>query len=173
MKNKPILDPILGPTTGKALNTEALSLYESPKDSPGYLLWQISTQWRSAIEDTLKEFDLTHPQFVVLATTWWLTGKNDHIAQIDISKASGLDPNTTSQILRTLEAKKFIMRVRSLNERSKNPKLTPLGSQKLASALPAVENSDKLFFNALAADEAAELIKIFQNLTKSNINGPK
>lgn len=143
---------------------EKLSLYEVPEESPGYLLWNVSIQWRSKIEETLKNFDLTHPQFVVLATTSWLTRKNEKIAQVDISRSAGLDPNTTSQILRGLEAKKLIKRIRSLNERSKSPMLTALGFEKLTKALPAVEKTDKIFFDLLSDRESKELIKVFQTL---------
>ncbi|MGC2310121.1 MAG: MarR family transcriptional regulator [Candidatus Babeliaceae bacterium] len=148
----------------KSDTIEKLTLFKTPEESPGYLLWHVSLAWRSFIEETLKPLDLTHPQFVVLATTAWLTRGGNHINQIDISKASGLDQNTTSQILRGLEAKNFIKRTRSLNERSKNPILTELGSKVLSKALPAVEKSDSQFFELLASKEMDMLIKIFQKI---------
>lgn len=158
MKNKPI-------------DIEKLSFYETTEESPGYLLWKVSMQWRTKIEETLKALDLTHPQFVVLATTGWLTRKNEKISQIDISRAAGLDPNTTSQILGSLEGKKLIKRVRSLNERSKSPHLTAIGFEKLAKALPAVEQADKFFFDVLNSAEFKELIKNFQTLiSKKSFN---
>lgn len=144
---------------------EKLSIFKTPKESPDYLLWHVSISWRARIENALKPLDLTHPQFVVLATTAWLTRKGDHSSQIDISKAAGLDPNTTSQILRGLESKNFIKRTRFLNERSKNPALTALGSDVLAQALPAVEKSDAHFFQSLTSKELDELVSIFQKIT--------
>ena len=146
----------------KLVNIEKLTKYNGPEDSPGYLLWRISTQWRSFIEEILKTFDLTHPQFVVLATTSWLTRNNKKITQADVGYAAGLDPNTTSQILRGLENKNFIKRIRSLDERSKSPQLTAMGSNRLAKALPAVEDADEQFFAVLATKEIDELKKIFQ-----------
>jgi MarR family transcriptional regulator, organic hydroperoxide resistance regulator len=145
-------------------NIQTLTMFKNPEESPGYLLWHVSLAWRSSIEDTLKNFDLTHPQFVVLTTIAWLTKNGEYISQIDVSKASGLDPNTTSQILRGLEAKNFIKRIRSLNERSKNPNLTELGSKTLNKALPAVEKADLNFFEPLSSKEMKTLIKIFQKL---------
>lgn len=140
------------------------SAYKTAEESPGYLLWKVSTQWRTALEKTLKQFDLTHPQFVVLASTAWLTKNDNNIAQIDVSRAVDLDPNTTSQILRGLEGKQLIKRVRFSNERSKNPHLTSLGFELLAQALPAVEQTDKLFFSSLDEKQTGELIAIFQKL---------
>jgi MarR family transcriptional regulator, organic hydroperoxide resistance regulator len=145
---------------------EKLTTFSKPEDSPGYLLWHVSLAWRSLIEETLKPLNLTHPQFVVLATTGWLTRNGEHINQINISQASGLDPNTTSQVLRGLELKNFIKRTRSLNERSKNPELTDLGSKVLSKALPAVEKTDSHFFESLTAKEMEWLLKLFQKLSK-------
>lgn len=153
--------------SNKSKNIEKLTSFKTPEESPGYLLWRVSTQWRSKIEDTLKSLDLTHPQFVVLTTTGWLTRKNEKINQIDVSRATGLDPNTISQILRGLEAKKLIQRKRTLDERSKNPSLTAVGFEKLAQALPAVEQADKEFFSFLNLKEISELIYVFQKLIKN------
>ncbi len=143
---------------------EKLTLFKGPEESPGYLLWHVSLAWRSNIEKTLKPFDLTHPQFVVLATTAWLTREGRTINQIDISKASGLDPNTTSQIIRGLELKNLIQRTRSVNERSKNPSLTERGFNILSKALPAVEKSDMKFFESLSEKDSSDFVKISQKL---------
>lgn len=146
------------------LSVEKITRYKTPNESPGYLLWKVSTYWRSTIEEVLKQHDLTHPQFVVLATTAWLTRDNKKISQIDVSKATCLDPNTTSQILRGLEKKKFIKRTRSLNERSKSPSLTTLGKERLALAMPAVEQADEAFFSTLNAQKTTDLITFFHTL---------
>lgn len=143
---------------------EKITIYNTPDESPGYLLWRVSTAWRSTIEEVLKQHDLTHPQFVILATTAWLTKDNKKIAQIDISKASGLDPNTTSQVLRGLEKKKLIKRLRSVNERSKSPQVTPLGNERLAHAMPAVEHADEKFFSILTTLKRLDLITSFNTL---------
>ena len=146
------------------ISIENLTLFKTPEDSPGYLLWRISFAWRSYIEETLKPLGLTHPQFVVLTTIAWLTRDGKHINQIDISKASELDPNTISQILRRLEAKHFIKRIRFLNERSKNSSLTDLGFKVLEKTVPAVEKSDLKFFKSLTAHEMGILVKLFQKI---------
>lgn len=143
---------------------EEITQFKTPEQSPGYLLWQVSIMWRSFIEDTLKPHGLTHPQFVVLATTAWLTKDGEIVSQSDVSYATGLDPNTTSQILRGLEQKKLIKREKSLNERSKNPFLTDAGLAILDKALPAVEQSDMQFFEVLSVKEQETLFNIFQKL---------
>lgn len=141
-----------------------ISMHEGPEKSPGFLLWHISTAWRSSIESVLKPLDLTHPQFVVLATLGWLTKNGERVTQVSIGKMAGLDPNTTSQIIRNLEAKKLIKRVPSSDSRAKNPSLTIKGFQLLIEALPAVEKADSTFFKNLSFEETEAMIQIFQKL---------
>src|SRR3990167_2798302 len=140
------------------LNFKKISVHEGPKQSPGFLLWHISTSWRSRIETVLKTFGLTHPQFVVLATIGWLTKTGDSVTQIAIGKMAGLDPNTTSQILKGLEIKELIKRTQSVDGRAKNASLTKKGLTTLNQSLPSVEEADAQFFHALPKGKMTTLI---------------
>lgn len=148
----------------KNKNIEQMTQFSGPEESLGYLLWKVSLAWRSCLEGILQKYNLTHPQFVVLATTGWLTRQGQFTTQIEISRAVGLDPNTTSQILRGLEKKLLIKRKRFENERSKNPHLTQKGIELLAQAMPAVEEEDDKFFLKLTKEEQKELVFLFQKL---------
>src|SRR5690242_18695678 len=139
-------------------NFKQISIYEGPKQSPGFLLWHISTSWRSSIEAMLKPLGLTHPQFVILAITGWLTRNGERITQVAIGKMGGLDPNTTSQIIKGLEQKNLIKREQSSDGRAKNVTLTAKGSEMLSQALPAVEKADGEFFNMLKVGEKSSLL---------------
>ncbi len=149
-------------------NFKKISIHEGPKQSPGFLLWHISTSWRSSIEVVLKTFGLTHPQFVVLATTGWLTRNGELTNQATIGKMAGLDPNTNSQIIKGLEEKSLIKRDPSSDGRAKNVSLTSKGSQILTNALPAVERMDGNFFNPLKEKEISVLIALFQKLISTD-----
>lgn len=147
------------------LNFKKISIHESPQQSPGFLLWHISTSWRSSIETTLKTFGLTHPQFVILATTGWLTKNGESTTQASIGKMAKLDPNTTSQIIKGLEKKELIQRQSASDGRAKNPQLTTKGKELLMRALPAVEQEDNKFFSPLSHEEIQNLILAFQKIT--------
>lgn len=149
----------------KNVNFQEISVHDTPERSPGFLLWHISTTWRSSIEAILKPIGLTHPQFVVLAALGWLTRDGECVTQASIGKMAGLDPNTTSQIIRGLEQKGLIQRKTSSDGRAKNPFLTRKGTDILAKALPAVERTDAQFFKTLTKKELMQAIKIFQKLT--------
>ncbi|HEV2600659.1 MAG TPA: MarR family transcriptional regulator [Candidatus Babeliales bacterium] len=148
------------------INFRHISVYQTPDESPGYLLWRVSMQWRTAIEKALKTVSLTHPQFVVLATLGWLTKDGSKVNQVEIGKMASLDPNTTSQILRGLERKKLIKRINSVDERSKNPMLTPSGKDILTQALPLVEQTDAQFFAKISSDELESFIRLFHQLMR-------
>lgn len=144
----------------KGINFKEISVYSSAEESPGFLLWRASTLWRRAIETVLKPLGLTHPQFVILATTAWLTRNGEHASQAAIGRQAALDPNTTSQILRGLQEKGLIERSKRENERSKCPRLTTAGAKCLSEAMPAVEGADEAFFASINIQES----KILQTL---------
>ena len=150
-------------------NFKEISLHEGPKQSPGFLLWHVSTSWRSSIEAVLKTFGLTHPQFVVLATTGWLSRNGETVTQAVVGKMAGLDPNTNSQIIKGLEQKELIKRVQSIDARAKNVSLTQAGLRILNQALPAVEKADSNFFSLLSAKELNLLTQTFQKLVPKNV----
>lgn len=152
----------------KRVDFKEISVHEVPDRSPGFLLWHVSTTWRGAIEKELRSMDLTHPQFVILATLGWLTRKGDRVTQADLGKMAGLDPNTVSQIIKGLEHKEWIARKRSSDGRAKNPHLTQKGSDLLQRALPAVETEDAQFFQNLTEIEINSMIRIFQKLLLKN-----
>lgn len=153
----------------EGLNFEKISVHDTPKQSPGFLLWHISTSWRSSIESVLKSLGLTHPQFVVLATVGWLTKNGGLVTQVAIGKMAGLDPNTNSQIIKGLEQKQLILRAQSSDGRAKNVSLTPRGSEILKQALPAVEKADSNFFNLLSVKELSLLTQTFQKLVSKSV----
>ncbi len=147
-------------------NFKEISVHEGPKQSPGFLLWHVSTSWRSSLEAVLKTFGLTHPQFVVLASTGWLTRNGELATQVAIGKLAGLDPNTISQIIKGLEQKAFIKREKS--GRAKNVSLTSPGATILSRAMPAVESADAKFFSIFTKNEANTLLKLFHKITSKN-----
>jgi DNA-binding MarR family transcriptional regulator len=130
-----------------------VSQFDGPEQSPGFLLWQVSTQWRRQIEAALTTLGLTHPQFVLLASVGWLTRNHANITQVELARHCSMDITMTSQVLRALEKKGFIERQkRNGDERSKFPRLTKSGAEIVEQALPLVETVDLKFFDKLGQD---------------------
>src|SRR6188472_709222 len=118
-----------------ALNTE----FADAEDSTGLALWRVTNRWQAAQRATLVPFDLTHVQFVLLASLTWLAA--DPPSQIELAAHAGTDPMMTSQVLRALEAKGLV-------ERRPHP------TDGRARLLTATDDGKKLANRAIVAVEA-------------------
>ncbi len=124
--------------------------FQSPNESPGYLLGQMTLLWQRKQKKVLDPLNLTHTQFVLLAALGWLSRENDNVTQVDIANQGNADRMMVSKVLRTLEAKKFISRQEHQTDtRAKVIKLTDEGAHVLQEALTAVEHADIDFFSVL------------------------
>lgn len=45
--------------------------FEVPEDSPGFLLWQTTMIWQRQIKKALEQYNVSHAQFVMMATLIW------------------------------------------------------------------------------------------------------
>jgi len=75
-----------------------------PDESPGFLLWHVTLRWQRDMAAALAPLGLTHVQFVLLASAWWLNSRDQHPNQLTVARHAGTDVKMTSQVLRTLEA---------------------------------------------------------------------
>ena len=115
---------------------------------------RVYNKWHSIIKKELKKMNLTHPQFVVLASLAYLSQNDNEITQIMISKLAGIDVMTISQILSLLEKNDFVKRKEhSKDTRAKAVILSKKGEEVLQKAVPLVEQIDEIFFEKLDTDE--------------------
>jgi DNA-binding MarR family transcriptional regulator len=148
------IEPAVTEAKALPLNWQTVSRHEGPDDSPGFLLWRASLEWRRSIERALAPLELTQPQFVVLAAIGWLTREGQPVRQADISRHTGIDANTMSQILRGLEKRKLASRRQHPRDRGKFPRLTLSGQALVGRAVVVVEDVDHRFFGVLGPDVA-------------------
>ena len=115
---------------------------------------RVYNKWHSMIKKELKKMNLTHPQFVVLASLAYLSQDSNEVTQVMISKLSGIDVMTVSQILNLLEKNDFVKRKEhSKDTRAKAVILNKKGEETLQKAVPLVEQIDEIFFEKLDTDE--------------------
>ena len=115
---------------------------------------RVYNKWHSMIKKELKKMNLTHPQFVVLASLAYLSQDSNEVTQVMISKLSGIDVMTVSQILNLLEKNDFVKRKEhSRDTRAKAVILNKKGEEALQKAVPLVEKIDEIFFEKLDTDE--------------------
>ena len=139
--------------------------------SPGFALWRATLRWQRLMVSTLRPHGLTHVQFVLLTSLWYLAeGSGVAVAtttatpsQRELAEHAGTDAMMTSQVLRALERAGHVERTAdAADARVRRLALTDSGRQLVADALPAVERADREFFAGLpdAAAFAAGLQRL-------------
>ena len=141
------------------------------EESSGFLLWQVTNLWQREIKKALEPYELTHSQFVLMASIHWLTLQRQDVTQILLSTHTKIDPMTTSTVLRTLQAKNLVQRQEhSTDTRAKIVALTENGKKIIKQAVKTVETFDRNFFAELS-DKAElfnqQLLALLENRTGS------
>lgn len=120
----------------------------SAGDSPGFLLWRATLRWQRAMAGALQPFGLTHVQFVLLASTYWL-GRTGSQApnQRRLAEHASTDVMMTSQVLRGLEARALVIRTPDPDDaRARRVSVTAEGAKLARRAMATVEDTDRSFF---------------------------
>ncbi|MCX2430533.1 MarR family winged helix-turn-helix transcriptional regulator [Pedobacter sp. GR22-10] len=124
--------------------------FDKPEESTGFLLWQVTNLWQREIKKALVPYDITHSQFVLMASIHWLTLEKKEVTQIMLSMHTKIDPMTTSTVLRTLLQKNMVSRQEHQTDtRAKTVSLTENGKKIIKDAVVTVEQFDRNFFSAL------------------------
>lgn len=141
-------------------------LFESPEVSPGYLLGQLTLLWQRRVKKVLDPLELTHTQFILMATLAWLSNQQQEVTQVEIANKNNFDRMMVSKVLRTLEKKRLITRQEHpVDTRAKLVKLTTNGKKLLQTALSRVEQADMEFFSVLKTKQAgfnANMVKLIE-----------
>jgi DNA-binding MarR family transcriptional regulator len=146
-----------------------MTLYPGPDSSPGFLLWRVTLHWQRLVTEALRPFNLTHVQFALLSSVWWLSrdasdasdasgtrggqgggGGGGHSPnQLAIAAQAGTNVKMTSEVLRKLEDKGLIVQQTDPGDRrAKSVTITPEGIRLAEQAVRAVEQVDAAFFSA-------------------------
>lgn len=145
--------------------------FEKPQDSPGFLLWQTTLVWQRQIKQALETYEISHPQFVIMATLLWFEAHKFETTQVLLINWTKLDKMTVSQSLKRLSAKGFVNRVEhKVDTRAKSVSLTKKGKDMVRVLVPIVERIDHGFFGQLAQTEQKNLIQILAKLADDNLN---
>jgi DNA-binding MarR family transcriptional regulator len=124
-----------------------------------WLVPGIDRSWQRTIRSALAPHGLTHVQFVLLASLWWLTDHGDGPpTQARLAEQAGTDAMMTSQVLRRLEARGLLTRALDpADSRARQLHLTSAGRGLVARALADVEAADDEYFAAVGDEREAFL----------------
>ena len=133
-----------------------------PSESPGLLLWRTTMRWQRVMTAALAPLDLTHVQFVLLASAMWLGRNGEPPNQVQLAAQAGTEVKMTSDVVARLEAKGLIARETDSNDsRAKVIHITVAGTAAVQRAIVAVEAADAAFFEPV---DEAQLIDLLQQL---------
>lgn len=140
--------------------------FDKPDDSPGFLLWQTTMIWQRQIKKSLEIHDISHAQFVIMATLLWFEAHGYETTQTLIINWSKLDKMTVSKSLRILADSGLVHRIEhKADTRAKSVSLTDNGKNLVHKLVPIVESIDAKFFGNLPNEKQKSLIAILQQLT--------
>ena len=138
----------------------------APETSPGFLLWKATLRWQRAIAAALAPWDLTHVQFVLLASDWWMATHGGAPNQLSLARQAGVDVKMASQVIRTLERKGLVRRsVDAADTRARRIEPTALGAEVAQASIEAVEAADRRFFARVEPPDADRIVPMLESLT--------
>ena len=142
--------------------------FRRPDDSLGFLLWRVTHAWQRFVDERLKDHDLTHLQFALMAALGWLTRRDEATTQSDLIAFVEMHPMQVSQVLSLLESKGQISRDRHpANGRTKRIVLTTVGAETLRQAMPTIRDAHATFFGQ-DEDRTGDLRSILQMLASQH-----
>jgi DNA-binding MarR family transcriptional regulator len=112
----------------------------------------------------LRPLGLTHVQFVLLASVWWLTQvAGETPTQRRLAEHAATDPMMTSQVLRILEGRGLVTReVDPEDSRALRLAVTESGIRLAQEAIRVVEATDAEFF--AEAGERKPVVRLLRRL---------
>ncbi|MEI9429913.1 MarR family winged helix-turn-helix transcriptional regulator [Mesorhizobium sp. Cs1299R1N3] len=133
-----------------------------PSESPGLLLWRTTMRWQRIMTAALAPLDLTHVQFVLLASTMWLGRNGEPPNQVQLAAQAGTEVKMTSDVVARLEIKGLIAREADPRDsRAKVIRVTAAGVAAAQQAIVAVEAADAAFFEPV---DEAQLVGLLRQL---------
>ncbi len=139
-----------------------------PQDSPGFLLWRTTLRWQRSMATALRPVALTHVQFVLLASVWWLSDQaGSHLppSQRAVARHADVDVMMTSQVLRALERRGLLIRASDpADARVKRLTMTRDGRRLAERAVTLVEEADAEFFGRVST--SLPLLEVLRQLER-------
>ena len=125
--NKRFDERVVKLTTRHFICDYYLSIRNLLNTKTGLLIWKASNLWQQVLRRSLKKYELTLNEFLILETLLNVRVDSVDITQIYISKASGIDVSVVSTVLKLLEKKILIKKKADLDDRKKNNRIDQQG----------------------------------------------
>lgn len=145
-----------------------MSPAHAPGASPGFLLWRATLRWQREITEALRPFGLTHVQFVLLTSTWWLGEHAGGLpSQAQVAAHAEADVMMTSSVVRVLERRGLLTRTPDPGDaRVRRLAVTEAGRRLVLDAVSVVEAADAAFF--AAAGDPGRVLAVLRPLAAAD-----
>ena len=115
----------------------------------GLLIWQTSNYWQSKLRKTLKPYNLSLNEYLILESIFLLKNTNKELSQNKISSFSGIDLSVASVTFKFLEKKKLISRQLKFDNRKKIIEMLLKGENLYKEISPFILTEEKTIFMKL------------------------
>ena len=141
-------------------------------EKPGFLLWHATLEWQRQVAAALKEVDLTHVQFVLLAGTVWIEQRTGPPSQRELADHAGTDAMMTSQVVRVLERRELLERTLDpIDTRVKRLSATDEGAALARKAVGLIERVDVAAFAGV--DDLPEFVHGLRSIAQRDASGQR
>ena len=146
--------------------------YVDLEHSPAYQLWLATNAWQRTIRKSLEPFDVTHVQFIILASIDLLKESGEIPTQVAVHRFGAIDENITSQVVKTLVAKGLVIRKKHPTDgRGHLLELTESGCDLVESARAVVRPAIAEFF-APVGEDLEQLTALLRKLNQGSPTPP-
>jgi|TARA_B110000263_G_C15153982_1_gene439229 DNA-binding MarR family transcriptional regulator len=115
----------------------------------GLLIWQTSNYWQSKLRKTLKPYNLSLNEYLILESIFLLKNTNKELSQNKISSFSGIDLSVASVTFKFLEKKNLISRQLKFDNRKKIIEMLLKGENLYKEISPFILTEEKTIFMKL------------------------
>jgi len=131
------------------------------RESLGYLLGNVRSEWITAVEKELKPFDLSAAQYIVLLKV----GSGSATTPVEICRVLQYDTGAMTRLLDRIEAKGLIRReAHGGDRRCVALELTPEGEELYPKLIRIVKDMNKRALRGFTKDEAASLERLLKRV---------
>jgi len=139
----------------------------TPKQSVGFQFWKLHARWQKRIAEALAPHQITHTQFVILASIKWFEEQGSEPYQAEIVQLTGIEKMTLSKAIRQLETLDLVARIKSeVDTRAIAVSLTATGRETIPQAIRAVEEVDAILFGVMTDREQLTFNNLLQKVNR-------
>lgn len=133
--------------------------------TPAFLLWLVSTRWRTEVDRRLGRLGLTHAQYVVLTSLSQALATGRRPSQRHLADATGLDPLYVSKIVRQLDRAGLVERsTHPRDPRALEVRFTPEGEHRANRAAAIVAQLQDRFLAPLGGRHSQRVVDLVDTL---------